>query len=334
MALSNSQFDAILREYERLQAEDRREYAARKAKIYAAIPELKELDQRAAVSATDRLRQAVNAGNRAAVSGYPEEIREIEERRRELLKKAGFPEDALEPHYHCPYCKDTGFVDGRKCRCFQAKAIKLLYAQSNLDRIMEKENFRTFSLDWYDDKRVITAIGMTERAWMKQILERCRRYADEFPEKHGSLLFQGNTGVGKTFLSNCIAGTLIDRGEAVIYLTATEFFDCMAAVRIDKTEDPDQRTLYECVFSCDLLILDDLGTEVTNTFSASQLFTVVNERLNAGKGTIISTNLSMRMLRDTYSDRTTSRITSAYDILMLYGDDIRAKKRMREAEQG
>lgn len=333
LALSNSQFDAVLREYERLQAEDRRELAERKAKVYAAIPELKELENQAATSALNRLKRAVNDGNSSAVNGFSEEIRDIEKKRRELLLRAGFPEDALEPHYHCPYCHDTGFVDGQKCRCFRARAAKLLYAQSNLDRIMAKENFRTFSLDWYDDKRVITAVGMTERAWMEEVRKRCERYVEEFPEKHGSLLFQGNTGVGKTFLSNCIAGALIERGEAVIYLTAAEFFDCMAAVRIDKTEDPEKRGLYDYIFQADLLILDDLGTEVTNAFSASQLFYVVNARLTAAKGTIISTNLSMRMMRDLYSDRTTSRITSGYDILILYGDDIRAKKRMLEAGQ-
>ena len=331
MALSNSQFDAVLREYERLQAEDRRELAARKEKVYAAVPELKKLENQAAVSALSRLKSAVKDGDSGAVSGFSEEVRDIERKRRELLRSAGFPEDALEMHYHCPYCRDTGFVDGQKCRCFNARATKLLYAQSNLDRIMAKENFRTFSLDWYDDQRVITAVGMTERAWMQEVRKRCERFAAEFPQKHGSLLFQGHTGVGKTFLSNCIAGALIERGEAVIYLTAPEFFDCMAEVRIDKTEDPEKRGLYDYIFRADLLILDDLGTEVTNTFSASQLFYVVNSRLNAGKGTIISTNLSMRMMRDLYSDRTTSRITSGYDILILYGGDIRAKKRMEEA---
>ncbi|MGP1348376.1 MAG: ATP-binding protein [Stomatobaculum sp.] len=330
MALSNSQFNAILREYERIQSENRREWRERRAQVMAAVPELGALERKAAVSALDRLKKAVREGDGTAVGGFSEEVGEIERKKAELLHAAGFPPDALEMHYHCADCRDTGFIEGEKCHCFHARAIKLLYAQAKLDRIMEKENFRKFSLDWYDDTRVITAIGMTERAWMRRIEEQCRRYAAEFSEKHGSILFQGNTGVGKTFLSNSIAKELIERGNSVIYLTAAEFFDCMAKVRIEKTEELTLRELYGYIFSCDLLILDDLGTEVTNTFSASQLFYMVNSRLNEQRGTVISTNLSMRMLRDTYSDRTTSRITSGYDILMLYGDDIRAKKRMKE----
>lgn len=330
MALSNSQFNAILREYERLQAENRREYAARRARVMQAVPELKQLDDRAAVSAMERLKRSVLGGDSFAVQGFSEEIGTIEEQKAALLKKAGFPPDALEPHYHCADCRDTGFIEGQKCHCFHTRAIRLLYAQSHLDRIMERENFETFSLEWYDDSQVLNAIGMTERAWMRRIEERCRSFVENFPREHGSILFQGNTGVGKTFLSNSIAKELIERGQSVIYLTAAEFFDCMAKVRIEKTDDLKLQELYDYIFSCDLLILDDLGTEVVNTFSASQLFYLVNFRLNAQKGMVISTNLSMRMLRDSYSDRTTSRITSGYDILMLYGDDIRAKKRKRE----
>lgn len=330
MALSNSQFNAILREYERLQAEERRELAERRAEVFARIPELEKLEKQAGISAMQRFREAVKSGTSDAVKGFSEEVRDIEEKKARLLKEAGYPQDALLPRYQCEKCRDTGFVDGKKCSCFQAKAIRLLYARSNLERIMEKENFRSFSLEWYDNDRVITAIGMTERDYMARVVEICRRYVRDFDQRHGSILFQGNTGVGKSFLSNCIAGELLEKGHSVIYLTAGELFDCLAAVRIDKTEDLAKRELFDYIFSCDLLIVDDLGTEVSNTFTSSQFFYLVNRRLNEERGTVISTNLTQRMLRDTYTERVTSRITSGYEIVMLYGDDIRLKKRLKE----
>lgn len=330
MALSNSQFNAILREYERLQSENRSALQKRRKIVYERIPELKELEDQAALSAVRRLKRAVRSGDGGAVSGFSEEVAAIGRRRTELLLAAGFAADELEPRYHCPHCRDTGFIDGRKCRCFHSRAVKLLYAQSGLDKIPEHERFENFSPEWYDDVRILPSVGVTERAWMKKIEARCRQYAGEFGERRESLLFQGNTGVGKTFLSNSIARELIAKGFAVVRLTALELFDCLAGVRIERTENPALRELYEYVFSCDLLVLDDLGTELTNAFSASQLFYLVDARLKQRKGTIISTNLSLQGLRDAYSDRTTSRITSGYDILMLYGGDIRAKKRMKE----
>ena len=378
MALSNSQYNAIMREYERLQAEDRADLERRRQEAYRRAPELRRLEKEPGLLAMERFRRAVGrpaaggtaAGNSAAggtgtgksaaggneaggtadaarkgaadsaaagtdvTKGFSEELARIEERKQALLKEAGLPPDMLEMRYHCPLCKDTGFTESGKCSCFNARAVRLLYAQSNIDRVLEKENFDVFSLDWYDNERVTSALGVTEREWMKHVLAICREYVEQFPVKHGSILFQGNTGVGKTFLSNCIAKALIERGHSVIYLTAGELFDCMAAVRMEKTEDLSVQELYEWLFRCELLILDDLGTEVGNTFTDSQLFYLVNARLNAKQGTVISTNLSMRMLRDTYTERVTSRISSGYETVMLYGDDIRKQKRMKEYKNG
>lgn len=333
MALSNSQYNAILREYERLQAENRRELEARRKTVFGRIPELESLEKQAGISAMERFRKAVKSGSSSPVEGFSEEVRRLEEKKAALLKAAGFPPDALLPRYRCEKCRDTGFVDGRKCSCFRARELKLLYAQSNLEKITAEENFGTFSLDWYDSERVINAIGMTERDYMERVCGMCRNYVENFRIRRGSLLFQGNTGVGKTFLSNCIAKELLEAGFSVIYLTAGELFDCLAEVRIEKTEDLAKKELFDYIFSCDLLIVDDLGTEAANTFTASQFFYLVNRRLKEGRGTVISTNLSMRVMRDIYTERVTSRIASGYDVVMLYGDDIRRKKKLRELKE-
>ena len=325
MALSNSQYNAIMREYERLQAESRSELRARKEKIYAAVPKLRALELQAGNSAMERFRTALKTGNRAAVEGFSGELRDLEAERRRLLAEAGYPADALEPRFRCPDCRDTGMADGQRCHCFKARAAELLYSQSGLRRIIERENFDRFSLELYDDQRVITKVGMTERAYMEKQLERCRRYAAGFREKRGNLLFRGNTGVGKSFLSHCIAKELIDQGFAVLYLGAAELFECMAAVSMDREEDLSRKEQYDLIFSADLLIIDDLGTEMMNSLTISQFFNLLNARDVPEKGTVISTNLSLTMLRDTYTERITSRILSGYSIIELYGDDLRRK---------
>ena len=325
MALSNSQYNAIMREYERLQAESRSELRARKEKIYAAVPKLRALELQAGNSAMERFRTAVKTGNRAAVEGFSGELRDLEAEKRRLLAEAGYPADALEPRFRCPDCRDTGMADGQRCHCFKARAAELLYSQSGLRRIIERENFDRFSLELYDDQRVITKVGMTERAYMEKQLERCRRYAAGFREKRENLLFRGNTGVGKSFLSHCIAKELIDQGFAVLYLGAAELFECMAAVSMDREEDLSRKEQYDLIFSADLLIIDDLGTEMMNSLTISQFFNLLNARDVPEKGTVISTNLSLTMLRDTYTERITSRILSGYSIIELYGDDLRRK---------
>ena len=325
MALSNSQYNAIMREYERLQAESRSELRARKEKIYAAVPKLRALELQAGNSAMERFRTALKTGNRAAVEGFSGELRDLEAEKRRLLAEAGYPADALEPRFRCPDCRDTGMADGQRCHCFKARAAELLYSQSGLRRIIERENFDRFSLELYDDQRVITKVGMTERAYMEKQLDRCRRYAAGFREKRENLLFRGNTGVGKSFLSHCIAKELIDQGFAVLYLGAAELFECMAAVSMDREDDLSRKEQYDLIFSADLLIIDDLGTEMMNSLTISQFFNLLNARDVPEKGTVISTNLSLTMMRDTYTERITSRILSGYSIIELYGDDLRRK---------
>ena len=154
MPLSNSQYNAIMREYERLQAESRRELKERKEKIYAAVPELRSLEKQAGISAMERFRAALNAGNRMPLEGFSGEIRDLEAEKLRLLRAAGYPADALEPRFHCPDCRDTGMADGQRCHCFQVRAAEILYSQSGLKRIMDRENFDRFSLELYDDQRV------------------------------------------------------------------------------------------------------------------------------------------------------------------------------------
>jgi DNA replication protein DnaC len=240
----------------------------------------------------------------------------------------GYPADYLEMQYNCPDCKDTGYKDGIKCHCFRQREIDLLYAQSNIREVLERENFSHFSYDYFDDTKIDPRSGKTARAYMEQVTAFCHRYVDGFKEEKGNILFTGKTGLGKTFLSNCIAKELIERCFSVVYLPAVEMYEIFSRDRFanDATDEDRDRSQY--LLECDLLIIDDLGTELVNTFTTSQLFYVVNERLNRKKGTIISTNLPVNEMRDEFTDRVMSRIVSQYQIIPLYGEDIRIRKKL------
>lgn len=234
----------------------------------------------------------------------------------------------MEPRYDCPDCQDTGYVNGKRCHCFERQRLNILYAQSNIEAVLKEENFDHLRFDFYDDTEKVPQLGMTERAYMDVVVRQCREFAQQYPAKGNSILFTGGTGVGKTFLTNCIAKELIDRCISVIYLSSNELFEIFSKYKFGRESEEDAEESYRYILECDMLIIDDLGTELNNSFVSSQLFYCINERIGRKKGTIISTNLSMSMLKDTYSDRVTSRIMSNYRVIPLYGADIRMKKRV------
>lgn len=200
-------------------------------------------------------------------------------------EKAGLSADYLETSYKCPDCKDTGFIDGKRCHCFTQAAIDLVYTQSNLKSILLRENFSTFSFDYYSDKDINPATGLSSLATAKDAVAKCHDFIDHFDDTFSNLYFYGDTGIGKTFLSNCVAKELMDHGHSVIYFTAFQLFDILSKGVFAKDEEAIAAN--ENIFTCDLLIIDDLGTELTNSFTTSQLFLCLNERILHRKSTII-----------------------------------------------
>lgn len=326
MALSNSQYNAIMRIYSQRQLQDKYEQDLRRQEVYDKVPQVKQIEDEISTQAVACARRMLD-GDVHARNELKRHIEDLKEQKEVLLTAYGFAPDYMEMHYHCEECQDTGYQNGKKCRCFKKEQIRLLYSQSNIEEVLERENFAAFSFDVYDSQNVIPQIQMTVADYMKQVYGWCREYVENFEEKGGNLIFTGSTGVGKTFLTNCIAKELIDRYQSVIYLSSNDLFDIFSKNKFHYETEEEMRDMYQYILDCDLLIIDDLGTELNNTFVSSQLFYCINERLLRKKGTIISTNLSLTMLRDTYSDRISSRIISQYSIIPLYGDDIRTKIR-------
>ena len=259
-----------------------------------------------------------------------EDIKALSDRKAALLTSHGYPADYLEMHYHCPDCQDTGYIGQEKCHCFRQAVIDLLYTQSNIREILEEENFDHFSFRYYSDTAVSPATGLSSLATMKKLVSECMDFIRNFDTEFQNFFFYGDTGVGKTFLSHCIARELLKTAHSVIYFSAFELFDLLGRTTFQRTETEEEtKNMHAYIFDCDLLIIDDLGTELTNSFISTQLFLCINERLARRKSTIISTNLGLNVFRDTYSERVFSRITSSYKMRKFFGDDIRFLKKLK-----
>jgi DNA replication protein DnaC len=323
--LRNSQYDAIMREYNRRQLYHKHIQDEHIAEAYDRIPRLAEIDQEIAALSLKKARILLGSLE-GETFDLPAAIAELSDERKALLEVHGYPPDYLELHYDCPLCKDTGYIGSEKCMCFKKASVDLLYTQSNIKDILEVENFDHFSFDYYSDTLVNPATGLTALETARHAVDKSWDFIDHFHDSFGNLFLYGDTGVGKTYLSHCISKELIDRAYCVMYFSAFDLFDLFAKNTFSKNNDSEEGNEY--IFDCDLLIIDDLGTELTNSFVSSQLFLCINERLIRKKSTIISTNLSMENFLETYSERTFSRISSNYTMIKLIGKDIRIQKKL------
>lgn len=325
MKLTNSQFDEIMSIYYKRQFQCQNTERMRLDEIHRQIPEYRALEQQISElslqHAQAKLQRGQNTGD------LEQQIREISKQKEDLLTSHGYSADYLQPVYVCPDCQDTGYIGTAKCHCLEKEIVTYLYSQSNLQQILEKENFAHFSLDFYSDDYTEESTGLTPRENMKNILNTARDFVKNFDTQSDNLLLYGNTGVGKTFLANCIAKELLDQSHTVVYLTSLKLFDILEAYKFDRDMPFDEKNATVAyILDSDLLIIDDLGTELNNGFTSSQLYHCIDTRLNHRHSTIISTNLSFDDLRDDYSERIFSRLTSNYTLLKLTGDDIRLKK--------
>ncbi len=327
MPLKNSQYDILMREYSRRQLENEHDRQKRVEEVYHKIPRIQEIDRKIRSSAASHARKLIG-GDEQALLTMRIELNKLKKEKATLLEKNGFSPDYMELQYVCPDCKDTGYIGSEKCHCLKQASVDLLYTQSNIKEILQRENFSSLTMNYYS-KAYHPRLGKSIYEDMKMKIDYCKKYAATYgTQHHNSLLFIGTTGVGKTFLSNCIASEVLNRCYSVVYLTATDLFNIFSRATFNK-EDGEENEIDHYILDSDLLIIDDLGTEFSNSFTTGKLFYCLNERIVRQKGTIVSTNLSVNELRDMYSERVVSRLLSNFSILELFGEDIRIQKKFR-----
>ena len=317
MALTNSQYDMILREYEAKQNRNRHLLEERTAYVYEHVEGYREIEESISSVSVEQGKKLL-AGDDTALTELKSILADFSSMKKQLLSSAGLPDNYLEPVYDCPDCKDTGYLGIKKCHCFKNREITLLYEQSGIREMLENENFSALSYEYYLGEDLLR---------FQNAVTTCRNFINNFNSDYHNLFFYGTVGTGKSFLSGCIAKELIESGHSVIYFSASGLFDTLSKIKFDYRNTEELHKAYEDLFQCDLLIIDDLGTEYTNNFINSQLFSLINDRHLAKKAVIISTNLSLEDFRNRYSDRIFSRITSNYEICKITGPDIRMHKK-------
>lgn len=312
--------DRILRERRRT-AQERAERL--RTAFYGACPRARELDRKLAATAVSAARAVLggkSAGER--LLRLREENRAMREEFSGLLRKNGLAEKDLEPRYQCPKCGDTGYVDGRMCSCLRSLLREEAYNRLNALTPLSLSTFEDFTLDYYPDQPE-PGRSRSPRSAMREILQNCKRYAETFSAGSRNLLLQGGTGLGKTHLSLAIANEVLQKGFGVVYCSVNSLITKLENEHFGREEAGDTGGALE---SCDLLILDDLGTEFRSSFSVAAVYSIVNTRLLLRRPTIISTNLSMSELQERYSERFASRIGGDFVRLMFLGHDNRVQK--------
>ncbi len=300
--------------------------AARRSSFYQSCPEAEKIEPMLSTTAIAAARAVLSGGNtKEQLTKLKKNNQALQDRLSELLKEAGFSDDYLEPNYHCKSCSDTGYVDGRMCNCMKKLLRTEAYNSLNALTPLSLSTFETFSLDYYPNNT--EDIGRkSPRMIMEDALYNCRKYADSFAPSSSSLIMQGGTGLGKTHISLAIANTVIQKGFGVVYCSVNNIITKLEREHFGRDEDGNTDRL---IMDCDLLILDDLGTEFKSAFSSAEIYNIVNTRLMTQKPTIISTNLSMQELNERYTERFASRIMGNYVRVMFCGRDNRQQKRLR-----
>ncbi len=293
----------------------------RLAEAYLKLPELKEIDAafprigREIIAAVAE--QSVPEETAKKIEALRRESEELERARAECLISGGFSADHTKPRYECNKCNDTGYIDGKMCECMKRECVLLGYESSGLGNLLTYQSFDTFSLKYYTGE---------DRYIAEQNLNACKGYVEKFGKSSPSLLFMGDTGLGKTHLSTSIARVLIDKGHDVIYETSQGLMSVFGHERFERSYGSYEEKASDRYFESELLIIDDFGTEEINQFSISCFYNLINTRTSKGLPTIINTNLKRDEIRSKYTDRIASRLFGEFAVLAFSGRDIRMQK--------
>lgn len=320
--MDNETFSEIVAEYEKQRSKNRNERSDRVAAVYEQVPDIAKIDREISRIGSETLKAILtNPENKNAKEEMSNKFKILNQKKKELLHKNNIPEDFDKLRYKCASCKDTGYVEGQgRCSCFKQKMIDFLYRQSNMGELLNKQNFSNFDFAYYD-KNINQGTGISPYVQMKKIRSACESFIENFDEAGKSLLFTGDTGLGKTFMSSCVAKELLDKGKNVIYIRSARLFKMFEDDRFGRLPDG-----MEYVYNCDLLIIDDLGTEASGKNNNSYLLELLNERIDNEKKMIINSNYKFDELQTIYGQRFASRILENFLVMYFFGTDIRKQK--------
>lgn len=311
--------------YEKIRTDENRKLMKRREEIKNKYPEILELDttiQKLCLNLSMAALRGITDQNE--LNNIKEEITDLRAKKYEMLVSHGYNPDYLNLHYNCPKCKDTGFIGIDKCSCFKSKLIKLYYKDSDLEEAVKTNNFKNFNINLYSNHK-LNDERYTPRKNIEDILEYINgEYLPNFKNSNTNLLFYGNSGTGKTFLSWCIAKELLDKGFLVVYKTSDDLLRALKDIKFNNDTD-----LENLLINCDLLIIDDLGSEQITDFSSTELFTLINKKILKNKKMLISTNLSLPLISKRYSERISSRIIGEFKLFKFFAEDIRIQLNLK-----
>lgn len=313
-------------EYEKKRDRNNKEKNNRIREVYKKIPAIEKIDEKITSIGLAMTKNVLNnpSNYENIANNAKEAIDKMKMQKAYLLTESNIAVDYMDLKYDCNRCLDKGYVNnGSRCNCFKQALVNRAYKMSNLEGTLNQENFQTFDINLFSNEPC-PGEDLSSRENMMDIVGIAEGFIDTFDERNGhNLLFYGSTGLGKTFLSNCIAKSLLDRQKIVVYQTAFTIMDILERRRFKYDKNKLVEYQYDLLFDADLLIIDDLGTELTNTFTNAEIFNIVNTRLINGKKAIISTNLTPKEISQTYTDRVFSRILDKFIPLKFYGKDLR-----------
>ena len=316
--------------YEKIRTQEQKALIKRKEEIRALHPEIIALEEEIGKLCIKLSLNMLNKSSNVNTTFnlLHENITDLRVKKCELLVSKGYSPDYLNIHYYCTKCKDTGYIGINKCKCFKQKLVQLYYKNSDLQDSIRINNFSTFNLHLYSSSKT-DEHKYSPRRNMELILDKINHeYLPNFNNINDNLLFYGNAGTGKTFLSHCIAKELLDRGFLVVYRTCDELIKNLRDIRFENNN-----TLEDLLINCDLLIIDDLGAEQVTDFAVTELFTFLNKKILKKKKMLISTNLTLPRFSTTYSERISSRLLGNFTLQKIYGEDIRVNKNLAKSKQ-
>lgn len=331
--MSNEILSDLLLEYDQKKRKAELDLEKRKQELYEKVPRLQEIEDSLNTFAIATAKNILN-GNTTSFNELNLKVENLKKEKEKILQENNIPKEFLEPYYECKICKDTGYIQTQNsasamCPCLKQKLLDISYNKSNISNL-SKENFETFNPNIFSDSinSEKYRLNISPRNNIINIKSKCIEFVNNFDNTDTkNLLFTGNTGLGKTFMSNCIANELIKKGKNVLYQTAPVLLETVIDNKMNKYKNSKQDNFYKNVLEADLLIIDDLGTECLNSMKLSELFTILNTRLlnlnNKVTKTIISTNLGINNIFRNYEERIGSRIAGFYDIYYFFGDDLR-----------